>query len=64
MTQQRAISTIWEREVQIEKRLINKVCEDRDLSDLILCLYQYKRQYRDLKHQSVIQKEESVSYTK
>lgn len=32
----------YEREVQNEKRLINKVCQDRDLSDLILNLNQFK----------------------
>lgn len=53
----------YAREVQIEKRLINKVCEDRELSDLILNLHKYKKQYRDLHHQSIMKKEAAIDYT-
>lgn len=54
----------YEKEVQIQRRLINKVCADRELSDLILNLYNYKKMYRDLQHQSIIEKEDALSYTK
>ena len=50
----------YQREVQIEKRLINKVSEDRELSDLILNLHQYKKLYRELKHEKIIEKEDSI----
>ena len=50
----------YQREVQIEKRLINKVSEDRELSDLILNLHQYKKLYRELKHEKIIEKEDFI----
>lgn len=38
-----AIFNKYEKEIRIEQRLINKVCEDQDLSELILNLYKYKQ---------------------
>jgi hypothetical protein len=50
----------YQREVQIEKRLINKVSQDKELSDLILALNEYKKLYRELKHESIIQQEDTI----
>lgn len=38
-----AIFNKYEKEIRIEQRLINKVWEDQDLSELILNLYKYKQ---------------------
>lgn len=54
----------YEREVRIEQRLINKVCEDRELSDLVLNLYKYKQFYRNNVAEAYKKGEESKSYTK
>lgn len=50
----------YQRKVQIEKRLINKVSEDRELTNLILALNEYKKLYRDLKQQQIMQKEDEI----
>jgi len=43
-----------------EQRLINKVCQDSELSDLVLNLYKYKQFYRNSQKEKFEQKEDQV----
>jgi hypothetical protein len=52
----------YEREVKIEQRLINKVCQDQELSDLILNLYKYQYFFRNAERQLVMEGEKSKGY--
>lgn len=55
--------TATEREVRIEQRLINKVCADSELSNLVLNLYKYKQFYRNNRVEELKKQENSKSFT-
>lgn len=47
----------YDKEVRIERRLINKVCQDKELTELILNLYKYKQFYMNNKNEQYLSRE-------